>query len=183
MKPIAMADEAYFNGQRSFFAIHHGQNREGCVMDKSPFSSIYHAEYSLYINTLKAFFRKIVMGDRWFAKTFALGVGKINHHQAQPHSLLHISYQLLSSIRQEKRDIDKSIILLETNFLTFFILLSTYFTVFQEPPTIIIYRTFASGILPSPKGANVNNRGWNDRREWNLRIADILSIVPKGGEQ
>ena len=39
------------------------------------------------------------------------------------------------------------------------------------------------GILPSPKGANVNNRWWNDRREWNLRIADILSIVPEGGEQ
>ena len=29
----------------------------------------------------------------------------------------------------------------------------------------------------------MNNRGWNDRREWNLRIADILSIVPEGGEQ
>ena len=42
---------------------------------------------------------------------------------------------------------------------------------------------FRSSILPSPKGANVNNRGWNDRREWNLRIADILSIVPEGGEQ
>ena len=27
-------------------------------------SSIYHAEYSLYINILKAFFQKIVMGDR-----------------------------------------------------------------------------------------------------------------------
>ena len=38
--------------------------------------------------------------------------------------------------------------------------------------------------FPSPKGANVNNRGWNDRRSWNLRIADTLSpIVPKGGEQ
>ena len=35
--------------------------------------------------------------------------------------------------------------------------------------------------LPSPKGANVNNRWWNDRREWNLRIADILSLSsPKG---
>ena len=40
-----------------------------------------------------------------------------------------------------------------------------------------------SSCLPSPKGANVNNRWWNDRREWNLRIADILSIVPEGGEQ
>ena len=29
----------------------------------------------------------------------------------------------------------------------------------------------------------MNNRGWNDRREWNLRIADILSTVPEGGEQ
>ena len=30
----------------------------------------------------------------------------------------------------------------------------------------------------------MNNRGWNDRRSWNLRIADTLSpIVPKGGEQ
>ena len=40
-------------------------------------------------------------------------------------------------------------------------------------------------VLPSPKGANVNNRGWNDQRSWNLRIANILSlsIVPKGGEQ
>ena len=38
--------------------------------------------------------------------------------------------------------------------------------------------------FPSPKGANVNNRGWNDRRSWNLRIADTHSpIVPKGGEQ
>ena len=38
--------------------------------------------------------------------------------------------------------------------------------------------------FPSPQGANVNNRGWNDRRSWNLRIADTLSpIVPKGGEQ
>ena len=30
----------------------------------------------------------------------------------------------------------------------------------------------------------MNNRGWNDRRSWNLRIADTHSpIVPKGGEQ
>ena len=47
-----------------------------------------------------------------------------------------------------------------------------------------LYWTFASGILPSPKGANVNNRGWNDRREWNLRIADILSLSsPKGANR
>ena len=25
----------------------------------------------------------------------------------------------------------------------------------------------------------MNNRGWNDRREWNLRIADILSNRPR----
>ena len=31
-------------------------------------------------------------------------------------------------------------------------------------------------VLPSPKGANVNNRGWNDQRSWNLRIANILSL-------
>ena len=112
MKPITMTNEACFNSKRSFFAIYHGpnregwsRNREGCVMDKSPFSSIYHAEYSLYTNTLKAFFRKIVMGDRWFAKNIFIRRSKNN--------LLHISYQLLSSIRQEKRDIDKSIILLE----------------------------------------------------------------------
>ena len=33
------------------------------------------------------------------------------------------------------------------------------------------------------RGPTFNNRWWNDRREWNLRIADILSIVPEGGEQ
>ena len=37
------------------------------------------------------------------------------------------------------------------------------------------------GILPSPKGANVNNRWWNDRREWNLRIADNLPQRPQRG--
>ena len=43
------------------------------------------------------------------------------------------------------------------------------------------YSSFASSILPSPKGANVNNRGWNDRREWNLRIVtDSLLSSPKG---
>ena len=36
-------------------------------------------------------------------------------------------------------------------------------------------------LLPSPKGANVNNRWWNDRREWNLRIADTLSHRPQRG--
>ena len=35
--------------------------------------------------------------------------------------------------------------------------------------------------LPSPKGANVNNRWWNDRREWNLRITDTLSCRPRRG--
>ena len=40
------------------------------------------------------------------------------------------------------------------------------------------------GILPSPKGANVNNRWWNDRREWNLRIADTHSLSsPKGANR
>ena len=29
----------------------------------------------------------------------------------------------------------------------------------------------------------MNNRWWNDRREWNLRITDTLSAVPEGGEQ
>ena len=45
--------------------------------------------------------------------------------------------------------------------------------------------SFASRILPSPKGANVNNRWWNDRREWNLRIADPLSLQssPKGANR
>ena len=38
-------------------------------------------------------------------------------------------------------------------------------------------------LLPSPKGANVNNRWWNDRREWNLRIAGILSIDPEGANR
>ena len=43
---------------------------------------------------------------------------------------------------------------------------------------------FASSILPSPKGANVNNRGWNDRREWNLRIVtDTLLSSPKGANR
>ena len=37
------------------------------------------------------------------------------------------------------------------------------------------------GILPSPKGANVNNRWWNDRREWNLRIAYTLPQRPQRG--
>ena len=32
----------------------------------------------------------------------------------------------------------------------------------------LTYSSFASN-LRSPKGANVNNRGWNDRRSWNLR--------------
>ena len=40
------------------------------------------------------------------------------------------------------------------------------------------------GILPSPKGANVNNRWWNDRREWNLRIVtDTLLPSPKGANR
>ena len=44
--------------------------------------------------------------------------------------------------------------------------------------------SFASSILPSPKGANVNNRGWNDRREWNLRIVtDTLLSSPKGANR
>ena len=46
------------------------------------------------------------------------------------------------------------------------------------------YWSFASSILPSPKGANVNNRGWNDRREWNLRIVtDTLLSSPKGANR
>ena len=46
------------------------------------------------------------------------------------------------------------------------------------------YSSFASSILPSPKGANVNNRGWNDRREWNLRIVtDSLLSSPKGANR
>ena len=33
-------------------------------------------------------------------------------------------------------------------------------------------------------GPTFNNRWWNDRREWNLRIAATHSLtVPKGGEQ
>ena len=59
-----MTNEACFDRKLSIFAIYYDRNREGRVMDKSPFSSIYHAEYSLYINILKAFFQKIVMGDR-----------------------------------------------------------------------------------------------------------------------
>ena len=39
-------------------------------------------------------------------------------------------------------------------------------------------------LLPSPKGANVNNRWWNDRREWNLRIVtDTLLSSPKGANR
>ena len=38
-------------------------------------------------------------------------------------------------------------------------------------------------LLPSPKGANVNNRWWNDRRSCNLRTSWCsLPIVPGGGE-
>ena len=41
-----------------------------------------------------------------------------------------------------------------------------------------------SSCLPSPKGANVNNRWWNDRREWNLRIAsNSLLPSPKGANR
>ena len=86
MKSIAMTNEACFDRKLSIFAIYYdrnregwSRNREGCVMDKSPFSCIYHAEYSLYINTLKAFFQKIVMGDRWFAKNIF-----IRRKQEQP---------------------------------------------------------------------------------------------------
>ena len=86
MKSIAMTNEACFDRKLSIFAIYYDRNREGwsrdrdgCVMDKSPFSCIYHAEYSLYINTLKAFFQKIVMGDRWFAKNIF-----IRRKQEQP---------------------------------------------------------------------------------------------------
>ena len=44
---------------------------------------------------------------------FLLRISKKNIFSRHIARLLHISYQLLSSIRQEKRDIDKSIILLE----------------------------------------------------------------------
>ena len=45
-------------------------------------------------------------------------------------------------------------------------------------------RNAGSSCLPSPKGANVNNRWWNDRREWNLRIAsNSLLPSPKGANR
>ena len=64
-----------------------------------------------------------------------------------------------------------------------------------ESNSFIVYRTFSCDnllssnfkkfskplCLPSPKGANVNNRWWNDRREWNLRIVDALSNRPRRG--
>ena len=53
-----------------------------------------------------------------------------------------------------------------------------------NPCLIYIFSSFASSILPSPKGANVNNRRWNDRREWNLRImTDSLLSSPKGANR
>ena len=44
------------------------QNREGCVMDKSHFEASVTHVISLEINILSAYFWKIVMGDRCFAK-------------------------------------------------------------------------------------------------------------------
>ena len=59
----------------------------------------------------------------------------------------------------------------------------SHFFVLQSYILHLFYSSFASN-LRSPKGANVNNRGWNDRREWNLRIVtDSLLSSPKGANR
>ena len=43
-----------------------------------------------------------------------------------------------------------------------------------------------SSIQPSrpQRGRTLNNRGWNDRREWNLRIAEHHTLTsPKGANR
>ena len=53
-----------------------------------------------------------------------------------------------------------------------------------QPPVPEESGNAGSSDLPSPKGANVNNRWWNDRREWNLRIAsNSLLPSPKGANR
>ena len=62
-----------------------------------------------------------------------------------------------------------------------------YYTSFQSTNPFPISSSwypllkFRCSILPSPKGANVNNRWWNDRRSWNLRTTNSREKAsPKG---
>lgn len=75
MKLASITNGASFNLKRSLFVLLYKQNREGCpqkrdgcVMDKSPFEASVTHVISLEINILSAYFWKIVMGDRCFAK-------------------------------------------------------------------------------------------------------------------
>lgn len=75
LSPKPIRNETYFKSkwsqfqsQKSLFALQHKQNREGCVMNKSPFLAISHAYYLFSYQKLSRFYQKIVMGDRWFAK-------------------------------------------------------------------------------------------------------------------
>ena len=75
MKLASISNGASFNLKRSLFVLLYKQNRdgypqkrEGCVMDKSPFEASVTHVISLEINILSAYFEKIVMGDRCFAK-------------------------------------------------------------------------------------------------------------------
>lgn len=68
MKLASISNGASFNLKRSLFALLYKQNREGCVIDNSLFEASVTHVISLEINILSAYFWKIVMGDRCFAK-------------------------------------------------------------------------------------------------------------------